>query len=251
MRLAKEKVKVVLDGQGADELLAGYLAYQGSYIRGLIRSFHWRTAFREVAGSLRHHRGFFGSAFRQVLVRRGRRTLLKPGTPAVDRYAGSLNEVLSRELIATNLPGLLHYEDRNSMAFSIESRVPFLDVRFVEYTASLSLSQKIHRGITKRVLRQAIKGLIPESVRCRMDKMGFVTPEEVWMKDALRPFMLEVLSSDSFRSRPYWYADAVVRDYLAFLEGKSTYSPEVWRIVCAELWLRKFFDLRGRLPVDT
>ena len=251
MRLAKETVKVVLDGQGADELLAGYLAYQGSYVRGLIRSFHWWTALQEVAGSFRHHRGFFGSAFRQVLVRRGRRTLLKSVAPAVDRYAGSLNEVLSRELMATNLPGLLHYEDRNSMAFSIESRVPFLDVRLVEYIASLPLSQKIRHGVTKTTLRNAIKGLIPESVRCRMDKMGFVTPEELWMKEALRPFMLEVLSSDSFHSRPYWHADAVVKDYLAFLEGKTAYSQEVWRIVCAELWLRMFFDMRGRLPAGT
>jgi asparagine synthase (glutamine-hydrolysing) len=153
--------------------------------------------------------------------------------------------------MATNLTGLLHYEDRNSMAFSIESRVPFLDFRFVEYIASLPLSQKIRHGVTKNTLRHAIKGLIPESVRCRMDKMGFVTPEEMWMREALRPFMLEVLSSDSFRSRSYWDADAVVKDYLAFLEGKSAYSPEVWRIVCAELWLRKFFDVRGRLPVGT
>ncbi|MGD0079325.1 MAG: asparagine synthase (glutamine-hydrolyzing) [Methanoregula sp.] len=251
MRLASENVKVVLDGQGADELLAGYLAYQGSYIRGLIRSFHWWTALQEVAGSLRYHRGFFSSAFRQVLVRRGRRMLLKPAPPAVDRYVGSLNEVLGRELVATNLPGLLHYEDRNSMAFSIESRVPFLDVRLVEYIASLPLSQKIRHGVTKTTLRNAIKGLIPESVRCRMDKMGFVTPEELWMKEALRPFMLEVLSSDSFHSRPYWHADAVVKDYLAFLEGKTAYSPEVWRIVCAELWLRMFFDMRGRLPAGT
>ncbi len=251
MRLAKEKVKVVLDGQGADELLAGYLAYQGSYIRWLIRSFHWLTAIREVAGSLRYHRGFLGSAFRQILVRRRRRTLLKPGMPEIDRYAGSLSAVLSRELTATNLPGLLHYEDRNSMTFSIESRVPFLDVRFVEYIASLSLSQKIRRGVTKISLRHAIKGSIPESVRCRMDKMGFVTPEEVWMKGALRPYMLEVLGSDSFRSRPYWYADAVAKDYLSFLEGRSAYSPEVWRIVCAELWLRKFFDARGRQPIGT
>ena len=73
--------------------------------------------------------------------------------------------------------------------------------------------------------------------------MGFVTPEEVWMKESLRPFVLELLGSDEFHARPYWDADAVVRNYLEFLGGKSAYSPEVWRIVCAELWLRKFFDI--------
>ena len=131
------------------------------------------------------------------------------------------------------------------MAFSIESRVPFLDVRVVELIASLPLDQKIRNGVTKVVLRRAVKGLIPESIRCRKDKMGFVTPEEIWMRETLRPFVLGVVGTDSFRARQYWDADAVCRNYQEFLEGKSTYSPEIWRIVNTELWLRKFFDNRG------
>jgi asparagine synthase (glutamine-hydrolysing) len=246
MRIAQERVKVVLDGQGADELLAGYLAYQGSYIRELAGRLCWSTAFREILGSIRHHRHFFTDAIRQLAVRKKRRSLLKCTPPVIDRYAGNLETVLYRELTSTNLPALLHYEDRNSMAFSLESRVPYLDVRLVEYIASLPLAQKIESGVTKAVLRCAVKGLIPESVRCRMDKMGFVTPEEVWMKDALRPFMLEILSSRSFRSRPYWDAGAVAGNYREFLDGKSGYSPDLWRIACAELWLRKFFDNRER-----
>jgi len=200
------------------------------------------TGFLEVIGSLRRHSGFFHSALGQLFVRKGRRGLLKCTGLPVDRYGGRLDEVLLRELTSTNLPALLHYEDRNAMAFSIESRVPYLDVRFVEYVVSLTLDQKIRNGITKIALRNAIKGIIPESIRCRMDKMGFVTPEEIWMKEALRPFVLEVLSSDEFHARPYWDADAVVRNYLSFLEGKSAYSQEIWRIICAELWFRKFFN---------
>ncbi|MGB7787740.1 asparagine synthase (glutamine-hydrolyzing) [Methanoregula sp.] len=245
MRLAKEHVKVVLDGQGADELLAGYLAYQGSYTGMLLRSFRWGTAITEITGSLRHHREFFRSAFRQLMERKTRRNLLKCTAEKIPRYNGNLDNVLYRELTCTNLPALLHYEDRNSMAFSIESRVPFLDYRFVEYVASLPLNQKIRSGITKTVLRRAIKGIVPETIRCRMDKMGFVTPEEVWMREDLRPFVLNILSSDSFHGRPYWDAVAVVRNYLAFLDRKSAYSPEIWRIICAELWLRKFFDKTG------
>ena len=76
------------------------------------------------------------------------------------------------------------------MAFSIESRVPYLDVDLVEYIASLPLNQKIRNGVTKIALRNAVKGILPESIRCRMDKMGFVTPEEIWMKEHLRPFVL-------------------------------------------------------------
>ncbi|MDD1686826.1 asparagine synthase (glutamine-hydrolyzing) [Methanoregula sp.] len=245
MRLAQENVKVVLDGQGADELLGGYLAYQGSYIGSLLRSFHWGTALREIAGSIMRHGGFFGSAARQLVERKKRRSLLRCTADEILRYNGSLDRVLYNELTSTNLPSLLHYEDRNSMAFSIESRVPFLDYRFVEYVASLPLSQKIRGGVTKIALRNAIKGIVAESIRCRMDKMGFVTPEEVWMQENLRPFVLELLSSDAFRARPYWDADAVTQNYQEFLEGKSAYSPEIWRIICTELWLRKFFDRRS------
>ena len=78
-----------------------------------------------------------------------------------------------------------------------------------------------------------------------MDKMGFVTPEEVWMKEDLRPFVLEILSSPGFQGRKYWDADAVAADYLAFLRGELAYSPDLWRIICAEIWLRIFFDERN------
>jgi asparagine synthase (glutamine-hydrolysing) len=244
MRLASTKVKVVLDGQGADELLGGYIGYQGSYIRHLISTFHWKTALSEGIGSMRHHRGFFADAMQQLKVRKERRTLLKCTPETIDRYQGTLDEVLHRELLSTNLPALLHYEDRNSMAFSIEARVPYLDVKVAEYIASLPFKEKIKNGVTKAVLRRAIKGLVPESIRCRQDKMGFVTPEECWMKTELKQFVLEILSSRSFKSRPYWDADAVAKNYLAFLEGTSAYSFDIWRIICTELWFRKFFDSR-------
>ena len=80
-----------------------------------------------------------------------------------------------------------------------------------------------------------------------MDKMGFVTPEEVWMRENLRPFILKILNSSGFHKRPFWDADAVVKDYLEFVEGRSLYSPEIWRIICTELWLQKFFDHRSEL----
>jgi asparagine synthase (glutamine-hydrolysing) len=119
----------------------------------------------------------------------------------------------------------------------------------VEYIASLPLDRKIRAGVTKHVLRRATKGLIPESIRCRMDKMGFVTPEEVWMKSELRPFVLQLLTSDEFHRRPYWDPDEVIKNYRAFLDGRSAYSPELFRIACAELWLQMFFDTRDTNPI--
>jgi asparagine synthase (glutamine-hydrolysing) len=240
MRLAGSEVKVVLDGQGADEQLGGYIAYQAPYIRGLLRRREILAALREGLGSVRHHGSFFSWAFRQFRVRSERRGLLRGSPPEVLRYAGSLEEVLKREVVASNLPLLLHWEDRNSMAFSIEARVPFLDYRLVEYLAGLPLDQKVRHGVTKYVLRRAIHGLVPDAIRCRMDKMGFVTPEEVWMKDELASHILALFSSPEFAGRPYWDAEQVLRNYREFLLGKSAYSTEFWRIACAELWLRQF-----------
>lgn len=242
MALAGEHVTVVLDGQGADEQLGGYIGYIVPYLWSL--KTHPLALFREgVCGGLRH-RGFFLDAMKQITARSERRLILRGEIPAIDRYGGTLPEVLYREIRSTNLPSLLHYEDRNSMAFGVESRVPFLDYRVVEYLASLPLDQKIRDGVTKHVLRQAIRGLVPESIRCRMDKMGFVTPEEVWMKEEFRPLIEEILISDTFTTRPYWDADMVRRSYIAYAEGRAAYSPEIWRIVCTELWLRTFFDGR-------
>ncbi|MBA7478957.1 Asparagine synthetase [glutamine-hydrolyzing] 3 [subsurface metagenome] len=240
MRLAQSEVKVVLDGQGADEQLGGYIAYQAPYIRGLLRHGDVLAALREGIGSARLHGSFFSWGFRQFRVRSERRELLRGPVPEVLRYAGSLDEVLKREVVASNLPLLLHWEDRNSMAFSIEARVPFLDYRLVEYLSSLPLDQKIRGGVTKYVLRWAIRGLVPDAIRCRMDKMGFVTPEEAWMKDKLAPDILALFSSPEFAGRPYWDAERVLRNYREFLDGKSPYSAEIWRIACAELWLRQF-----------
>ncbi|MDD1674449.1 MAG: asparagine synthase (glutamine-hydrolyzing), partial [Methanomicrobiales archaeon] len=161
MRLAREHVKVVLDGQGADELLAGYIAYQVPYIRGLVSRGNVLTALREMIGSLQIHRSFFREAFTQQRVRAQRKGLLRAGGIPIDRYAGTLDQVLKTEISATNLPALLHFEDRNSMAFSIEARVPYLDHRVVEYISALPLSEKICNGMTKYVLRKAIKGIVP------------------------------------------------------------------------------------------
>jgi asparagine synthase (glutamine-hydrolysing) len=248
MELASRSVKVVLDGQGADEELGGYLAYQASYVRGLLGGHQLSTALRELAGTTRHHRDFFSVALGQLRVRAERRGLLLGEIPAVDRYGGSLDEVLKREIFETNLPALLHWEDRNSMAFSIESRVPFLDHRVAVYLGALPLGQKIRDGVTKYVLRKAVRGLVPEAIRCRMDKMGFVTPEEAWMREGLAPFVLEVLTSASFRGRKYWDADRVLGSYRDYADGRTAYSPELFRIVCAELWLRMMFDNRGAVP---
>jgi len=251
MELASRQVKVVLDGQGADEQLGGYLAYEGCILHSLVREWHLFTALRELVGMWRHHRMFMFDSIRQLWIRRKRRRLIQMDYPSVLRYQGTLADILKRELLSTNLPSLLHYEDRLSMAFSIESRVPYLDYRLVEYIASLPQNTKIRHGITKYLLRKAIRGIVPDEIRCRMDKMGFVAPEEVWMGGELRPFVLDIIGSGSFKNRKYWDAAGVAEEYRLFLEKKHPYSPEIWRFVCTELWLRMFFDNPSSASVRT
>jgi asparagine synthase (glutamine-hydrolysing) len=240
MQLAAGNVKVVLDGQGADEQLAGYLGYLVAYFRSLKK--HPLYLLKEMFASLKLHHEFFVSAPGQVLSRRKRRSYIRGEIPSVSRYSGRLDEVLKKEITNSNLQALLHYEDRNSMAFSIESRVPFLDYRLVEYIASLPVDQKICHGVTKYILRKAVAGLVPEKIRCRMDKMGFVTPEEVWMREELSDLVISVFSSESFMNRRYWDGESVRKGYIKFKSGNGVYSPEFWRIFCTELWLRIFFD---------
>ncbi len=246
MREARKEVKVVLDGQGADELLAGYIAYQFCHIRGMIRQLLLIQALRELLGMLRHHRSFLAYAVSQFFARRERRNLLRAGSHEYPRYRGTLSEALKIDLTTANLPYMLHWEDRTSMAFSIEARVPYLDYRVVEFLSSLPEDQKIRNGITKYVLRKAVKGIVPDAIRCRMDKKGFSTPEEVWMKGDMKERILEIFASDHFGERPYWDAERVRQNYQDFLDGKAPYSSELWRIVCTELWLRQFFAPTGR-----
>ena len=230
MRLAAESVTVVLDGQGADEQLAGYLAVPGyrtllllSAAAGSGGSSRRRSVPSDTtAASSRTRRDSF-------VIRRGRRGLLRIDAPPVHRYAGDLDHVLRQETVVTNLPALLHYEDRNSMHFSIEARVPFLDYRVVESLASLPLDQKLRRGVTKLVLRRAIRKLVPEAIRCRMDKMGFVTPEEVWMGgDSVRSWMRSSPRRRSAHARTGTPRRS--RRTSPGIEPAAGYSQEVFRI---------------------
>lgn len=144
--------------------------------------------------------------------------------------------------VVQDLPALLHYEDRNSMAFSVEARVPFLDHRLAEWLACLPPEHKIRNGMTKVVMRDAMAGLLPEIVRQRTDKMGFVVPQDQWLRVTLRSRIEELLSSERMSARPYWRI-AVLRDwYRQYCQGQRSIGPAVWRWINLESWLRRFCD---------
>jgi len=142
------------------------------------------------------------------------------------------------------LPGLLHYEDRNSMAFSLETRLPFLDYRLVEYIFSLPAEQKLKDGVTKVILRDAMKGTLPDEIRNRMDKMGFGTPEDIWFRTVLKNQINEIINSKSFAERGYFDIYKVRKAFDKHCEGKTNLSFMIWRWVNLELWFRTFVDRR-------
>jgi len=128
------------------------------------------------------------------------------------------------------------------MAHSIESRLPFLDYRLVEFAFSLPWHAKIYRGITKQVLRAAMKGILPESVRDRRDKVGFSTPEDVWLKADMKGEIGEVLDLQRLEMRPY-FTNAVLQTVVeAYHSGRPTDRQAIWRLLNLELWMRMFVD---------
>ena len=127
------------------------------------------------------------------------------------------------------------------MAFSLESRVPFLDNDLVDLILSLPPSMKIKNGWNKFVLRSALRDYLPGKIRRRRWKVGFTTPEVAWLR-AEKDKVLEVFTSPQFRSRGYVDAERVTEAFRWFVEGKTSNSLLFWRILNLELWFRVFFD---------
>ncbi len=249
MQLAKGRAKVLLDGQGGDELLAGYVPYQLVYLRQLAAEAKVGLLAREAAAA----RDVLQPLVRGKLADRRHRVdptvycrplLGDPARSAAVRSADhrtsrKLKTRLVQDLTEYSLPSLLRYEDRNSMASSIESRPPFLDQELVEYVLGLPEEAIIHDGWSRFVLREALAGVLPEKVRLRRKKVGFTTPEIRWLRRE-RAVIQGILRSPSFCSRPYWDGPSIARAFQAVCDGELEESPFFWRVLNAEAWLRVF-----------
>ena len=168
MKLASKHVKVILNGQGGDEILAGYDPYQYFFILDTIKNNLFRLP-QSLVG-LGHTKGF------PYLIRLPYR-LLYILLRNRNAFNGSfLSGKLLRDTYSLMLPALLRYEDKLGMAFSIEARLPFLDYRLVNFSFSLNETYKIENGWSKYILRQSMKDVLPYQVAFRKDKKGFPTP---------------------------------------------------------------------------
>jgi len=263
MKLAKSNdVVVLLDGQGGDELLAGYHGYYYSFFADLIRNFKIVKLIKEISLYNKYHKYSildaliratlyalpfgFKKSFKEILYKKQNyhswlnidvRKLIDNRWELASKFKGILKKHLYVNLVSY-LPSLLRFEDRNSMAFSLESRLPFLDFRLVEFVFSLENSTKINDGMTKVILRDSLKEILPEKVRLRKDKMAFVTPESIWFKTTLKDKIKDIILSEEFKRRGYINQDKIRVEFEKYCNNEKEITNEVWRWVNFELWYR-------------
>jgi asparagine synthase (glutamine-hydrolysing) len=261
MELARGHIVVTLDGQGSDEQLAGYHQYFGFFFRGLFSSFHWGALIRELYHYLRIHRSFHGiryflyyllpGMFQQTHRHKGKEYIFSEylnqcisERSQIDGLYHSKN--LHDALLANfqrKLTILLKWEDRNSMAFSLESRLPFLDYRLVERTLSLPEREVIRHGTTKIILREAMKGVLPERIRRRQDKIGFGTPQDDWFRHpSFQDYIRDMLGSSQFIGRHIIDSKQALALYNMHLARKLNLADDIWRWINLDLWFKTFVE---------
>jgi len=273
MRAARDAgVKVLLDGQGGDEVFGGYAKFRYAYLMSLLRSGRWgrmtleagamvrqgdlyvldlRRGYRYLPAGLRRLLGV-DSLLQRALQADLRRVVAAESTPATRwwRYASTagsdngwtmMQRIQVDDLMVDTLPQLLRMEDRSSMAFSLEARVPLLDHRLVEYGVGLPDHLKVHRGWSKYAIRRVMKGAMPDEVRLRTAKLGFAAPDRRWLAKELRPRVGELMASGLRCARfvdpvplRRWY-DSPQAD------GANTESYlGLFRVLALEMWMRAF-----------
>jgi len=279
-RLASQEVKVVLSGDGGDEVFGGYDTYVAQhfdrYYRGLPASFRQKglpalmnlippqaakkglinKAKRFVEGgalpaSLQHTRWmmFMNDSDKAQLYQPDLRASLNGSTVAslLEGYfqrVSHLDSLAQQQYVDIKtylVDNILVKVDRMSMAASIEARVPLLDHRIVEFALSLPPHYKLRRGRTKLILQRAMRGHLPEAVLNR-PKQGFSIPLKHWLRGALQPLMTDLLSPDCVQRRGYFEPKTVDRWVVEHLQGRANHSHRLWALMVFELWHRQMLD---------
>ena len=276
-KLAAESVKVVLGGQGGDEIFGGYARYLIAYLEQVINAAidgtYMNGNFVVTPESIIPHlrvlqeykpliqqqfsRGLFGSPdqrYLNLIDRSGDMTgevdwSLLDRAGVIERYLAIFNSArnVRKEAYLDSmmhfdfkclLPALLQVEDRMSMAHGLEARVPLLDHPIVELAATIPANIKFKGGQMKHFLKECCGENLPTGLLHRRDKMGFPVPLKEWSAGALRGFLTDVFSSQSSRHRAYFNADAVLSNF----DNSGRYSRKMWGLLSLELWHRCFHD---------
>jgi len=277
-RLASRHRKVLLGGQGGDEIFGGYVRYLIAYfeqcikgaIDGTMHSGNFIVTYESIIpnlGALREYKPLLQEFWREGLFedldRRYFRLINRAGVlrdeinwAALGAYSPyetfrqifhgdnvhkeSYFDSMTHFDFKTLLPALLHVEDRVSMAHGLESRVPFLDAAVVELAATIPADIKFRNGTMKHVVKSALRHVLPPSVAGRRDKMGFPVPLHEWLDrpGSARDFVLDVFSSGRARQRDLVNNRAVA----STLGEEPRFGRKIWGLLCLELWQRAFHD---------
>jgi asparagine synthase (glutamine-hydrolysing) len=251
------KMIVMQDGQGADEYLCGYGEFFEMRLRELFAAMKWKAAITLLRARAAHKgtqwvhelRAFMESAYVSNLRKFTKKVLgwnkhswiageseSFVGKSLESWRVSSIRELSLLEMERTSIPYQLHSEDRNSMHFSIESRLPFLDHRLVEYAIGLPSSFKIRHGFSKAVLRNAVTEL-PDKIRNRRDKMGFVAPDAIWIlenKEMVRKDLVEAVKNISL------FSESLLLNFDLFCEGKRDYELIYFRAMTFNRFCRMY-----------
>jgi asparagine synthase (glutamine-hydrolysing) len=287
-RLARERVTVVLTGEGSDETLAGYTRYAWTLLnskmdrtyRALTPAFlrrALRTAVAKAPLSAGTHRklehtflmrdgedwpsfyfdnfysAFSASEFSELLTPEAFASAGQAYAGSMDAWERSQGDLLHRLLytdINTYLIELLMKQDQMSMAASIESRVPFLDHPLVEFTARIPASDEIKGMAGKFILKEAVEDLLPREIVYRK-KMGFPTPWAYWLAGPQLEEIERLLSEPRSRARGLFQPKTIRRIFAEHREGHRDHGNRIWRLLNLELWQRVFLDGEGQAAVGT
>ncbi len=263
MQKAKESgIKVVLDGQGGDELFAGYHSYYYNYWAQLLSNYKWLRLHREMKEFLPWYKRYsffikqhlrFSTihklpTFIQYQINRnyfGDFYYLNPiflndyrSRIATREVPGNLNQMLHQEFTNTRLKSYLKCEDRCSMWHGVESRTPFADdINLINYVFKLPAGYKIKNGISKYILRESLRGLVPDIILNRKDKMGFATPNSQWIreiKDAVRPYFTNDL-------KDFMDMEKVNRDFNQMLSSNLDYNDtRTFKFIAFAVWKKVY-----------
>lgn len=251
----EQGVKVILSGQGADEMLCGYKKYLGFYIKHLIKGKRYFKAFQVILGFARN-----GTVLKQFGWAEAKRylsgtsiskdSILSGKTKAAFTKAplGAIGSTMAdrqwQDYRQYSVPYLTHYEDRMSMAFGREIRLPFLDYRLVEYLLNAPIELKLNRGWTKYLLRVSYQALLPKGITWRKDKQGFTNPQEAWLKNELKPVVESYFSASAMLfEHDLVDRQRLLEKYQDFCAGRgSVWYREIFNPLGLEVWLREFKD---------
>lgn len=261
MELVSKHVKVVLDGQGADEQLGGYHNFFGSYYKELLNSGKLLKFIKENFHYLSQHKSpealkYFIYYILPIKLKKSTNKLAKGSINkeffnSYSKDSSIISDIyhplsLHDSLIQHfeyKLEHLLKWDDINSMKFSIESRVPFLDYRLVEASLNLPSDLILKNGTTKYLLRESMKDILPKKIVERKDKKGFSNPRREWFKTPeFQELIFDTLNSNDFQNLNIFDVKDATQKYKNHLADKSDYSIDIWKWININEWKKQIVD---------